>query len=680
MATSDLFRASYPNLVGAQQDFPIPFPYLEGSHVKAYVTPPGETLPVATTFEYLTPGLARVDPAPSGTLVLQRETPLAAPLSRLGPGTLSSAAINANATQAIYLAQEVSAAVQASVRFPEGEPVSPLPAASLRANRVQAYGPTGLPIPGPSVDDVNAAILNMNAANSNQGLATAVLYQAAGGDSIPQTVNDVIRRERLNLYDKIPKALWPAIEAGTNTTDLTSYILSAYGTGRAMSARAGRYRCAASLPAGVSKSLRGEGRQLTYFENVDNRATFTLDSSTGHFLGYEFEDLWIENRNPASYPNSDGIVITGAGDGETYQNDRHVLHRVWIYRFRDCLSILNRCVWLTLNDCELTGALRDALHVEVAANVNQLKLEDVLLKGAARNGLFLKHDYTSLATGWKLDNVSTEDCGYEGWRITGTGGVQGLQAICGTFENNAKLIAHNASAIVSGVRRRKATVFADAAYLAGVGFDGTTFYNVGPGDPDNPDTHIYMESSGAVLLYGHIEDCRGLPTQNESVVWGKGLRYAANNNFDGTISLDRAAGSIDERDQTALTPYIPAITFGGGTTGQAGAGKRRGLWQYQGRTVRFQTAITMAGDKGSSTGVAKVSLPVAAFNYADLPVAVTVSGAEMAGSAATQIIGEIAPGSSTIDLYRYSGGTKTALTHADFGDFTTLSLSGSYAF
>jgi hypothetical protein len=261
----------------------------------------------------------------------------------------------------------------------------------------------------------------------------AYRYDAA---SVNQTTKDTVSRAPLNLYDKIPRNLWAAIESGTNTTDLTPYFMSAIGTGRAIRARQGRFRASIGVTGGNGISIRGEGKHLTYFENVDNTPILTLDSSTANIFEFELEDVWLENRNPGLFPTCDLIKITGAGDGETYQNDKHHFRNLWLFRGRDNLACDKRSIWVTLDCIESTGALRDAIHIETAANANQWSLRDLILKGAGRNALFIKHDFSSLMTGWSLFNVSMEDCGAEALRLTGTFGIQGMTLTGCTFENN----------------------------------------------------------------------------------------------------------------------------------------------------------------------------------------------------------------------------------------------------
>lgn len=513
--------------------------------------------------------------------------------------------------------------------------------------------------------------------------AEGVSYQAPYANSVAQSARDAVNRERLNLYDMIPRALWSGIEAGTNTQDLTPYVMDAMATGRGLSARAGRYRVALNITGGSGLTLRGEGRELTYFENVDNRPVIKLDSSTADIVGFELENAWIENRHPGQFPTCDLLVITGAGDGEAYQNDQHHFRNLWLFRGRDNIACYNRCIWPTWDSINSTGAIRDCIHIEAAANINQWMFPGrTILKGAGRHGLFFKHDYSSLATGWKMSNFSTEDSGYEGWRFTGDYGIQGFELSTSTFENNCAKVPSGTAPIIEGLRHRKANIFMDQKYIAGFKIETTTFYNGNGVAERNPDWHIYVEAGGAIVQSGSVESCRFTGTQagGGDISWQRGLTYHANSLAAGAVSLDRTNGSVDMRDQTDMQPFTPEFTFGGGAVGMAPAGLRLCRYQYVGRNVSVQMRITMGSSKGTSTGVAEFSLPVPSVPVTNLPAILNVLADGMNSTAITQLVAEVQPGTSTAKLYRYQDGARVALTDSDFGNFSNLSITGIYGF
>ncbi|WP_287459185.1 hypothetical protein [Sphingomonas sp.] len=410
--------------------------------------------------------------------------------------------------------------------------------------------------------------------DSGNGLS----YVAPGNDSIPQTMGDTVRRERLNLYDKIPRSLWAGIEAGTNTADLTPYVVAALETGRGINARAGRYRMAVDINFEcVGASIRGEGRAQgrTVFENLNNNAILQLDSSSANILGFQLEDLWMENRDPVAFSSCDLLKFTGAGDGEAFQNDKHNFRNLWLYLGRDNIAIYKRTIWTTFDGVSSTGALRDAVHIETDANINQLSfINRCVLKGAGRNALFIKHDSPSLATGMDLSNTSFEDSGFEAIRVTGTFGVQGFGLNGATFENNARLLAVGETGFIDGIRRRKAQIFGDAPYLVGCDINRTTFYNnTGGGSGGNPDWHIYMSAVDAVgapvvVQSGEIRNSRFLSAQptGGDVTWTIGLTYGANNVNSGVVLLDETRGSIDMRKFTPSDKSNAVLQLSGTTT------------------------------------------------------------------------------------------------------------------
>ena len=309
------------------------------------------------------------------------------------------------------------------------------------------------------------------------------------------------------------------------------------------------------------------------------------------------------------------------------------------------------------------------------------------MKGAERNALFVKHDFNNLMTGWSLDNVSLEDSGYEAIRFTGTFGTQGFGLNGCTFENNARSLAVGTTSYVEGIRRRKAQIFSDAPYMVGLDINRTTFYNNdGGGTGGNPDWHVYISAvdnsnNPVVTTGGEIRNSRFLLAQptGGAVIWPIGCLYRASNLGVGqAVTIDRSAGSMNEAEALTWTSYNPTVTFGGNSAGQSGSGLRVGRYQVVGRAVHVALRITMGGNKGTSTGTVAVSLPIPVVNFTNQPIVFTVLADQLTGTAITQLVAEAAPGASTAELYRYENGTRSAVTDAQFGHFTNLTLTGVY--
>lgn len=517
----------------------------------------------------------------------------------------------------------------------------------------------------------------------------AVLLASSGGSdgvgyqydssSISQTVADTVRRERLNLYDEIPKDLWADIEAGANTTDLTPYVMAACQTGRGINVRTGRFRMALNIDWGaVGLSIRGEGRsqQGTVFENVDNTSIITLDASTSDTLGFELEDMWLENRAPGTYTSCDLLKIVG-GDG-VLQNDKHSFRNLWLYQGRDNIAVYGRCIWPIFEDITSTGPSRDCFHVETDDNVNRFSLYDVVLKGAGRFGLFFKHDFENLATNWIIDAMSTEDCRYGGWRFTGANGLQGWSARACTFENNAKSIATGTAPTIDGVACRKTNVFADTPYLMGLAFDESTFFSDAlPGGTNHPDWHVYVEEAGAVEQYGTIDNSRGDTVQVGGVYWKNGLTYGSGNRIPGSLVIDRTAQSVDVREQTTLQNFTPSLAFGGSAAGFTYT-NQIGRYTVHGRRVEFTLYISTSAISGTAGEVTIGGIPHAPANITNLSFPLVMQASGLQATAATALVARILPGEQGIRLYRYEAGTETPLLNTDCAPFIGINIGGSY--
>lgn len=680
---------------GVTTEFQVPFRFLAATDLLV-------TRRVGLNIEPVAPQLVTGAGAPNGGTIkltsstsgaklrISRRTARIQPTDYT-PGDNFPAETHENALDRQMLAlQETDASLAAlstrALLAPDGEALPALPAAALRGNRVLGFSADG------------ATPMMMNLGGEDSALRDDLADPLAGGllvahrddlSSTPQTVADKLRRQPLNLFDKTPRELWADIEQGTNEEDLTPYLMAAIGTGRTIRAPIGRWRFAATLDQpSTGLIIRGEGRASdgTVFENVDNRPILTMDSSTADLFGLVLEDMWWENRD-VTFATCDLLKFLGAGNGEAHQNDRHVLNNMWLFRGRDNLAIYNRAVGLMLVNVNLTGALRDQLHQEVSANVNQLSLEHVLLKGGGRFGWFLKHfatpsgsaAYANPATGYSADDVWTEDNAFGGWRFTGDLGVTGFKADACTFENNGISIASGATPTNGGVVCRKANIFSDLEILTGLSIQASTFYGANDGNPaNNPDVHVYLEGSGAQLQSGSMDDNRFSVTQTGvDVIWPKGLTYHASNVNAGQVLLDRTESSIDYRDALNPAAFNPALRFGGAAVGMT-VSNQVGRFIINGRRVDFDLYVSISA-KGSSVGEAAIAgLPYPSLNIPNLSARLRVEATGLAATADTAISARILPGEQVIRLFRYEAGTEFALTDADFGASAAIGVSGSY--
>jgi hypothetical protein len=121
--------------------------------------------------------------------------------------------------------------------------------------------------------------------------------------------------------------------------------------------------------------------------------------------------------------------------------------------------------------------------------------------------------------------------------------------------------------------------------------------------------------------------------------------------------------------------YAPALAFGGASVDMT-YGTQLAAWTKSGNTIAINGAIILTA-KGSSTGAATLSLPVASTHYA----AVTLRGNVLGATVNTAYIqGMISPGGSTIALGRLTGGNNTALLDTDFSNTSSIVFNVTYRF
>jgi hypothetical protein len=130
-------RETYYNLTGVRLDFPVPFPYLDPSHVFFNLVNLDGSYTPLTGWSFSSPGVISfpVGQGPVGSAVVLRQTP-EEPLVRFAAGTLSASKLNQAITQLAYLVQEQDLVVNSlgarTALVPEGETVALLPVAALR--------------------------------------------------------------------------------------------------------------------------------------------------------------------------------------------------------------------------------------------------------------------------------------------------------------------------------------------------------------------------------------------------------------------------------------------------------------------------------------------------------------------------------------------------------------------
>lgn len=415
--------------------------------------------------------------------------------------------------------------------------------------------------------------------------------------------------------------------------------------------------------------FRGQGAVsgATRWRNVGAAAPLTWNNANRSIVGGGVEDIEFINQNSGTFTTTDGIVISSEATGIN-QNDFLTFRRVLCTSFRDGISITGRSIWNNWDQVYCFSSLRDGFHVESSDNWAMQQFTACRFGGNARHGFYLNHTFTTfLSPGIVFSSCNFEINGQNAIRITGAGGVAGMSFISCYGEENAGSVSAGSSS------PRKAAVHVDSVYAFGLSFDGCEW--LGNASTGNPDYYIYVDTATTTNVHGSVADCRFGTSVTGPIYWPKNCRLEHNLYGGGTNVIDKGSGSIDITDfVSGSTAFTPAFAFGGGTTGITYA-NQLGRYVRHGNVIYF-TAYVSLSNKGSSTGAATITgLPIASLNLTNLIGSVAVSGDQL-GASVTDLQGRIAPNSTTITLSRLSTGTLTALTDADFGNSTAISVSG----
>ena len=132
--------------------------------------------------------------------------------------------------------------------------------------------------------------------------------------------------------------------------------------------------------------------------------------------------------------------------------------------------------------------------------------------------------------------------------------------------------------------------------------------------------------------------------------------------------------NVNTLDDYEEGTYTPTITFGGGSTGVA-YGLQDGFYQKIGRMVKIDFRLKLTS-KGSSTGVARVSLPFTASTQArpgsqTLPYGVNFNAFADTTAVNASLVGQGAvAGTATADLYlTTTGASLTQVNISNNSDF-----------
>lgn len=186
-----------------------------------------------------------------------------------------------------------------------------------------------------------------------------------------------------------------------------------------------------------------------------------------------------------------------------------------------------------------------------------------------------------------------------------------------------------------------------------------------------------LRESGSVLGFGTIATA-GIAA---NAVSNDKLAQMAQATIKGRAS---AAGTGDPTDLTAAEvasilstagTWSPTLTFGGGSTGLTYT-TRVGRYRQQGAFVTASLYIVLSA-KGSSTGSASITLPVATANVTSAFHAVSVWANTLTGISGA-LMGYVAPNSTAIAMEFLGTGTITTLTDAHFNNTSAVMITVTY--
>ncbi len=155
------------------------------------------------------------------------------------------------------------------------------------------------------------------------------------------------------------------------------------------------------------------------------------------------------------------------------------------------------------------------------------------------------------------------------------------------------------------------------------------------------------------------------------------LQYGMNTfNLNSIDVTDNSTGSSNTLSASfgGVYDYSPSLTFGGGSTGIVYS-KNIGVYSRVGDFITANIEIILA-DKGSSTGQAKITLPLTSKG-GDPNSAAAVYTTNLS-TTIDLVMSNIEDGSATITLNKFSNGASIPMTSGDFNNNSLIRLSVNY--
>jgi hypothetical protein len=157
-----------------------------------------------------------------------------------------------------------------------------------------------------------------------------------------------------------------------------------------------------------------------------------------------------------------------------------------------------------------------------------------------------------------------------------------------------------------------------------------------------------------------------------------GTDYSAASHSHAISDVTNLQTELDSKEDVPTdATFTPGVSFG--ATAAGGYSIQRGDYSRIGNRVFFTLRVVLSS-KGAGSGAATITgLPLTCANVTGGQAACAIgSVASMAAGTVDQVVGFVQVNTTTIVLQRYSAGTATGLTEADFTDTSGLIVSGHY--
>lgn len=258
---------------GSSTAFPVPFRFLERGDLRLVLrAASGAETVLALDTDYAVTGAgsdsggtvtAVVPPAAGSTLLIKRQTARLQPVNFTPFDPFPAETQERALDRGILITQEDGDELNRALMVPETDAAIgslTLPTVTARSSRLLAFDGSGRPVAGPLTNDL-VALLAIAGTPGLTSLGSAVTFTAAGAGAQTRSIESKAR-ERIGLMDFIPTTLHATIKAGTNTTDLTSYIAAAVAAcpvGGSIFIEQGTYKGTWFIPADKRITIEGDG-------------------------------------------------------------------------------------------------------------------------------------------------------------------------------------------------------------------------------------------------------------------------------------------------------------------------------------------------------------------------------------------------------------------------------------